>query len=82
MERILFIIKFPAEIWKNIKDEIRETFQKNFAAKLLNKIDNVVIIRNKVWYQLTYRLFDISSLYYNQTIKFTTSVQKRRPFFQ
>ena len=36
MERILFIIKFPAETWKNIEDEIRE---------------------NKVWYQLTYRLF-------------------------
>ena len=25
MERILFIMKFPAEIWKNIKYEIRET---------------------------------------------------------
>ena len=30
MELILFIIKFPAEIWKSIKDEIRETFQKFF----------------------------------------------------
>ena len=58
MERILFIIKFPAEIWKNIKDEMRQTFQKYFAAKLLNQFDNVVIIQNKVWYQLTYRLFD------------------------
>ena len=28
MERILFIIKFPAETWKNIEDEMRETFQK------------------------------------------------------
>ena len=27
MERILFIMKFPAEIWKNIKYEIRETSQ-------------------------------------------------------
>ena len=27
MERILFIIKFPAETWKNIEDEIRETFK-------------------------------------------------------
>ena len=58
MERILFIIKFPAEIWKNIKDEIREVFQKYFAANLLNQNDNVVIIQNKVCYQLTYRLFD------------------------
>ena len=57
MERILFIIKLPAEIWKNIKDEIREIFQKYFGAKLLNQIDNVVILQNKVWYQLTYRLF-------------------------
>ena len=56
MERILFMIKFPAEIWKNIKDEIRETTQKYFGAKLLKQIDNVVIIENKVWYQLTYRL--------------------------
>ena len=44
------IINFPAEIWKNIKYEIRETFQKYFGAKLLNQIDNVVIIENKVWY--------------------------------
>ena len=48
MERILFIIKFPAETWKNIEDEIRETFQKYFGAKFLNQIDNVVIIQNKV----------------------------------
>ena len=41
---------------ENIKDEIRETFQKYFGAKLLNQIDNVVIMQNKVWYQLTYRL--------------------------
>ena len=53
MERGLFIIKFPAEIWKNIKYEIRETFQKYFGAKLLNQIDNVVMIQNKQ----TYRLF-------------------------
>ena len=32
MERILFIIKFPEEPWKNIEDEIRETFQKYFGA--------------------------------------------------
>ena len=57
MERILFRIKFPAEIWKIIKYEIKEIFQKYFGAKLLNQIDNVVIIQNKVWYQLTYRLF-------------------------
>ena len=57
MERILFIVKFPAEIWKNINYEIRETSQKYFGAKLLNQIDNVVIIQNKVWYQLTYRIF-------------------------
>ena len=57
MERILFIIKFPAEIWKNIKDEIRETFQKYFGAKLLNQIDNVVITQNKVFYQLTIVFF-------------------------
>ena len=50
MEQILLIINFPAEIWKNIKCEIRETFQKYFGAKLLNQIDNVVIIQNKVWY--------------------------------
>ena len=57
MERILFIIKFSAETWKNIEDEIRETFQKYFGAKFLNQIDNVVIIQNKVWSQLTFRLF-------------------------
>ena len=57
MERILFIIKFPAETWKNTEDEIRETLQKFFGAKLLNQIDNVVILQNKVWYQMTYRLF-------------------------
>ena len=28
MERILFIIKFPAETWKNVENEIGETFQK------------------------------------------------------
>ena len=33
MEQIFFIIEFPAEIWKNIKYEIRETFQKYFGAK-------------------------------------------------
>ena len=48
MERILFIIKFPAETWKTIEDEIRETFQKYFGAKLLSRIDNVAIIQNKV----------------------------------
>ena len=48
MERILFIMKFPAEIWENIKYEIRETSQKYFRAKLLNHIDNVVKIQNKV----------------------------------
>ena len=42
---------------ENIKYEIRETFQKYFGAKLLNQIDNVVIMQNKVWSQLTYRLF-------------------------
>ena len=47
MEQNLFIIKFPAEIWKNIKYEIRETFQKYFVAKLLNQIDIVVIIKTK-----------------------------------
>ena len=57
MERILFIMKFPAEIWKNIKVEIKELFRKYFGAKLLNQIDNVVIIQDKVWYQLIYRLF-------------------------
>ena len=41
---------------KNIKYEIRETFQKQFGAKLLNQIDNVVIIQSTVWYQWTYRL--------------------------
>ena len=57
MERILFIIKFSAETWKNIEDETRETFRKYFGAKFLNQIDNIVIIQNQVWYQLTYRLF-------------------------
>ena len=57
MERILFIMKFPAQIWKSIKDEIKEIFRKYFGAKLLNQIDNVVIIQDKVWYQLIYRLF-------------------------
>ena len=57
MERILFIMKYPAEVWKFIKDEIKETFQKYFGAKLVSQINNVVIIQNKVWYQLTYRLF-------------------------
>ena len=47
MERFLFEIKFPAETWKNIEDEIRETFQMYFGAELLNQIDNVVIIQNK-----------------------------------
>ena len=53
MKRILFKIKFPAEILeigKNVKNEIRETFQKYFGVKLLNQIDNVVILQNKVWY--------------------------------
>ena len=45
MEQILLIIKFPAKMWKNIKYEIRETFQKHFGAELLNQIDNVVIIQ-------------------------------------
>ena len=36
MERMLFIIKFPAETWKNIEVEIRKTFQKYFGAKLLS----------------------------------------------
>ena len=27
MERILFLMKFPAEIWKNIEYEIREISQ-------------------------------------------------------
>ena len=49
MEQKLFVIKFPAEIWKNINYEIRESFQRYFGAKLLNQIDNVVIIQNKVW---------------------------------
>ena len=57
MKLFLLIIKFPALKWKNIKDEIRETFQKYFGAKLLNPVDNVLMIQNKVWYQLTYRLF-------------------------
>ena len=57
MEQILFIMNFPAEIWKNIKYEIRETFQKYFGAKLLNQIDTFVILQNEVWYQSTYRLF-------------------------
>ena len=57
MERLLFIKKLPAELWRKIKDEIRKTFQKFFGAKLLNQIDNVVIIQNKVWYQLRNRLF-------------------------
>ena len=64
MERILFIIKVPAETWKNIEDEIREIFQKYFGAKFLNQIDNVVIIQNKVWYQLTYRLFLTGTVVY------------------
>ena len=45
MEQTLFIKKFPAEIWKNIKYEIRETFQKYFGAKLLNQIDFFVKIQ-------------------------------------
>ena len=48
MERILFTIKFPAKLWKKIKYEISETFQKYFGAKVFNLIDNVVIIQNKV----------------------------------
>ena len=56
MAQVLLIINFPAQIWKNIKYENRETFQKYFGAKLLNQIDNVVKKKNKVWYQLTYRL--------------------------
>ena len=64
MERVLFIVKFPAEIWKNINYEIRETSQKYFGAKLLNQIDNVVIIQNKLWYQLTYRIFRRGTVVY------------------
>ena len=61
MERILFIRKVLAKICK--KYEIKETFQKYFGAELLNQIDNVVIIQNKVWYQLTYRLFRRGTVY-------------------
>ena len=44
MERILFIKTFPAEIWKNIKYEISETFQKYLEVNMLNQIHNVIII--------------------------------------
>ena len=55
MEQIWLIVNFPAQIWKNIKNEIREIFQTYFGAKLLNHFDNVVIIQNKFWYLLGYR---------------------------
>ena len=41
-------------------------FQKYFGAKLLNQIDNVVIIQNKVWYQLTYCLFRRGTVVYQK----------------
>ena len=41
MERISFINKLPAEIWENIKYEIRKTFQKYLEVNLLNQIHNV-----------------------------------------
>ena len=44
MERILFIKKFPNEIWKNIKYEIREIFQKYLEANMLNQVHNVIVI--------------------------------------
>ena len=44
MERILFIYKFPAEIWENIKYEIRGTFEKYLEDNLLNQVHNVMII--------------------------------------
>ena len=44
MERILFIMKFPTKIWKNIKYEVRETFPKYFEANLLNRIHNALIL--------------------------------------
>ena len=43
MDRILFTKQFPAEIWKNIKYEIRETFQKYSEANISNQIHNVII---------------------------------------
>ena len=57
MERILFIKKFPAEIWKNIKDEMREIFKKELAAIFLNQIHKVINIENKVRCEWTGRLF-------------------------
>ena len=42
MERISFINKLPAEIWENIKYEIRKTFQKYLEVNLLNQIHNVI----------------------------------------
>ena len=44
--------------------EIKEVSQKYFGAKLLNQIDNVVIIQNKVWYQLTFCLFRPGTVVY------------------
>ena len=43
MERILFIKKFPTEIWKNIKYEVSETFQNCLEANFLNKIHTAII---------------------------------------
>ena len=44
--------KNPAEIWKNIKYEIRETFQNYLEANLMNQIHNVC-------YELTYLFLDV-----------------------
>ena len=53
MVRILFVKKLPSEIWKNIRYESRETFQKYLKVNLLNQIHNVMIIKNKDCYELT-----------------------------
>ena len=56
-------IKLSSGKMENIKFEVRESFQTFFGAKLLNQIDNAVIIQNKVWYQLTYRFRRGTALY-------------------
>ena len=48
MERILFTMKFPAEIWKKYQIRNQGNLPKYFGAKLLNQIDNVVITQIKV----------------------------------
>ena len=51
--------KIKRKYEKNIKNEIKVSFQKYLEANLLNRMHNFnfIIIQNRVWYELTYRLF-------------------------